>query len=173
MTISTLLVPTAKQMLQALSGQLGKAAAFVAAGNTSEAQLLDTRLAADMFPLAKQIAFACVQPLQALARLRGDPLADIEEVTSIADGQALIARAVAMLDGAESAVLDAAAETKIRMDLPNGMAFELTGADYVRDWTLPQFYFHLMTAYALIRHCGVAIGKADYVPHMARYAVGR
>lgn len=171
MNLSTLFLSTGKQMLQALSMQLAKAAAFVADGKIGEADLLETRLAPDMFPLSKQIAFACAQPLQGLARLRGDELSTMAEVATLADAQALITQVVAELDAADANQIDAAATRMIHMSLPNGMAFSLTGADYVRDWTLPQFYFHLMTSYSLLRHCGVAIGKADYVPHMARHAV--
>jgi hypothetical protein len=49
------------------------------------------------------------------------------------------------------------------------MIFDLTAEQYVRDWTLPQFYFHLMTAYAILRSAGVDLGKADYVAHMFPY----
>ena len=50
-----------------------------------------------------------------------------------------------------------------------GMIFDLTGEQYARDWALPQFYFHLMTAYAILRKEGVELGKADYVAHMFAY----
>ena len=55
------------------------------------------------------------------------------------------------------------------LELPNGMAFDMAAEEYVRDWALPQFYFHVVTAYAILRHHGVAIGKGDYVPHMFAY----
>ena len=54
----------------------------------------------------------------------------------------------------------------IAHELPNGMIFDLTAEQYARDWALPQFYFHLNTAYAILRANGVALGKADYVTHM-------
>lgn len=49
------------------------------------------------------------------------------------------------------------------------MTFEMNGFEYVRDWALPRFYFHLVTAYGILRHNGVEIGKADYVGHMFAY----
>jgi hypothetical protein len=58
----------------------------------------------------------------------------------------------------------------IGLELPNGMAFDLNAADYVRDWAVPQFYFHIMTVYAILRMRGVPLGKADFVPHMLRHA---
>lgn len=58
------------------------------------------------------------------------------------------------------------AETPIAHDLPTGMIFDLTAEQYARDWALPQFYFHVMIAYAILRSEGVELGKADYVAHM-------
>ena len=55
------------------------------------------------------------------------------------------------------------------LDLPMGMTFDLTRAQFARDWALGQFYFHVMAAYAILRNQGVEIGKADYVPHMFGY----
>ena len=103
--------------------------------------------------------------------LKGEELGTMEEVASLAEAQALIARTIAIIGAADADQMDDAAATTVVMNLPNGMVFSLSGADYVRDWSLPQFYFHLMASYALLRQSGVAIGKADYVPHMARYAV--
>lgn len=60
-------------------------------------------------------------------------------------------------------------ETPIAHALPAGMIFDLTAEQYVRDWALPQFYFHVMTAYAILRSEGVDLGKADYVAHMLPY----
>ena len=58
------------------------------------------------------------------------------------------------------------------MALPNGMTFDLTPGQFARDWALGQFTFHVMAAYAILRKEGVAIGKADYVPHMFAYLRG-
>ena len=55
------------------------------------------------------------------------------------------------------------------LDLPNGMTFDLTREQFARDWALGQFTFHVIAAYAILRKQGVAIGKADYVPHMFGY----
>ncbi len=54
-------------------------------------------------------------------------------------------------------------------EIPNGMIFDLTAEQYARDWALPQFYFHVMAAYAILRNQGVDLGKADYVAHMFQY----
>jgi len=67
-------------------------------------------------------------------------------------------------------VLDGAPpEDPLVLTLPMGMTFDLTREQFVRDWALGQFYFHLMAAYAILRKEGIGIGKADYVPHMFAY----
>lgn len=71
-----------------------------------------------------------------------------------------------MLDDLASGALDTDPERSTAHALPNGMIFDLTAEQYVRDWTLPQFYFHLMIAYAILRGNGIDLGKADYVTHM-------
>ena len=62
------------------------------------------------------------------------------------------------------------ARTPVDFTLPNGMRFVMMAEEYIRDWTMPNFYFHTTMAYALLRHNGLAIGKADFLPHMVRYA---
>ncbi|MEH6790000.1 DUF1993 domain-containing protein [Parasphingorhabdus sp.] len=179
MSLTRLLVPTYSQMLKALSGWLDKAGAQLPA---SEAEaLLSARLAPDMFPLATQIRFACVQAHEAVHRLRGEAfpetLAELldearngsERPGSIAEAQQRIDQALALLGGVAPAALDAEPEKKIAHELPNGMIFDLTAEQYARDWALPQFYFHLMTAYAILRSETVDLGKADFIPHLFPY----
>lgn len=114
-------------------------------------------------------------------RLRGEPVpARLEALTAeardagaapgtLADARARLDQALAFLDGLSADALDAGADRAIALALPGGIAFDMTGAQYVRDWALPQFYFHVVTAYAILRSQGVGIGKADYVPHMFAY----
>lgn len=177
MTLPDMLLPTYVQMLTALSAWLRKAEAQRPDG-AAEA-LLTARLAPDMFPLSTQIRFACVQAQEGIARLRGQPLAaDIailleegrnaaERPGSIADALARIDQSVAMANAADTP--DIATETPIEHALPMGMIFDLTAGQYVRDWALPQFYFHVMIAYAILRAEGIELGKVDYVAHMFPY----
>lgn len=179
MSLTALLVPTYQQMLRTLSAWLDKAKAQMP-GGAAEA-LLSARLAPDMFPLATQLRFACVQAHEAVARLRGDDFppaieallsegrAAGEHPGSIADAQARIAETLALLDGIAPGALDVDPEQPLAHALPNGMVFDLTAGQYARDWTLPQFYFHVMIAYAILRAQGVELGKADYVSHMFGY----
>ncbi|WP_067737613.1 DUF1993 domain-containing protein [Novosphingobium naphthalenivorans] len=179
MTPTPLLVPTYAQMLRALSGWLEKAQAQVS-GAQAEA-LLSERLAPDMYPLATQIRFVCLQAQEAAFRLRGEALPETlgrlaeegrnagEQPGTLADAQARIAEALAWLEGVEPDGLDAGASAPLALELPGGLAFDMTGKEYVRDWALPQFYFHLITAYAILRSRNIELGKADYVPHMFAY----
>ena len=176
MSLHSLTVPTFTQMLRVLSGWLSKAEAQAEPGAADA--LLAARLAPDMFPLATQIRFACVQAHEAACRLRGaefppviDELLDEgraggEAPGSMASAQARIEETVAMLESLAPADLDMDPESPVVHTLANGMVFDLTAEEYARDWAIGQFYFHVMTAYAILRAQGVALGKADYIPHL-------
>ena len=178
MTLTSLVVPTFKQMLSTMSGWLDKAQRL--SGGEAE-RLLLARLAPDMFPLSTQIRFACVQAWEAVSRLKGEDFpASIDTLLgegrnagehpgTIADAKARISETIAMLDRLAADALDGDPERTIAHALPTGMIFDLTAEQYARDWTLPQFYFHLMTGYAILRSQGVDLGKADYVPHLVAY----
>lgn len=179
MSLTKLLVPTYTQMLGTLSGWLTKAQAQMPKAEAEA--LLSARLAPDMHPLSTQVRFSCLQALEAVFRLRGEPFPDAvdelleegrnanERPGSLDDARARIEEAVALLDGLAPDALDAAPDRSVVHELPTGMIFELTVEQYTRDWALPQFYFHLMTAYAILRSNSVELGKADYVPHMFAY----
>ncbi|KMO19295.1 DUF1993 domain-containing protein [Methylobacterium platani] len=177
MSLTQQLVPAYAQMLRALSGWLDKARAH----HGAEADdLMSRRLAPDMLPLSSQVRFACLQAREATYRLRGEPLPQaLDDLAragreaggrpgSLAEAQACIAEALARLDGLEPHALDAGAAAPVTIELP-GLTFDMTGESYARDWALPQFSFHLVTAYAILRHQGIPLGKADYVPHMFGY----
>jgi hypothetical protein len=181
MSLTSLLVPTYTQMLRSMTGWIEKAAAAERASGGDADRLLSLRIAEDMYPLASQIRFVCFQSQEAVYRLRGLPVPSmLDDVAregreagqhpgSVADAQARITEALEMLDGLQSEALDDGARLPISLELPDGMTFDMTGEQYARDWSLPQFYFHLMTAYAILRYHGVDLGKADYVPHMFQY----
>ncbi|UNU41567.1 DUF1993 domain-containing protein [Sphingopyxis sp. YF1] len=165
-----LTVPAYKNGLKALSAQLGKALAWGEANGVGELQFIASRLAPDMFPLAAQVRFTCVQAIQPPVRLgaAGAPaLAD--DATDFAGLQAQIGATLAWLDTVDAAALDGDPGRAVSFDLPNGMIFDMTALSYVRDWAQPQFYFHLVAAYSILRHMGVPLGKADYVSYMMPY----
>ena len=164
MNINDLIVTVHRNMLGMLDGILAKAEADPR-GDT----LLAARLAEDMHPLSTQVRFLCNMPGEAMARLVGiDFTSSDEDPVTLAEGRERIAAALADID--TWADKDFAPEgAAIELVLPNGMAFDLTAAEYVRDWAVPQYYFHATTAYAILRKENIALGKADFVGYMFRY----
>ena len=179
MKLQEILVPSYVQMLGALSAWLGKAEEELPENELES--LPAARLAPDMFPLATQISFACVQAQEGVFRLRQEAFPPSVEALlghgrnagerpgSLADARARIADTIAIVEAAAADAPDIDPPTPIAHALPQGMVFDLTAEQYVRDWALPQFYFHVMAAYAILRARGLALGKADYVAHMFAY----
>ncbi|WAC24013.1 DUF1993 domain-containing protein [Blastomonas sp. SL216] len=179
MTLKDTLVPTYMQMLKALSVWIDKAETQL--GADKAADLMSARLAPDMFPLFTQICFSCVQAQEGVFRLRQEPFPESlatllnegrgagEQRWSIADAQARIAGTLALVEKASADMADLPPETPVAHSLPNGMVFDLSAAQYVRDWAIPQLFFHVMAAYAILRAQGVKLGKGDYVAHMFAY----
>ena len=177
---SSLIIPLSNQ-LSALAGWLDKAEALAAQRGESPDGLLGLRLAPDMFPLTTQLRFLAFQAQEPIWRLRGEavpePLLAVrqegrdggERPGSWVEARARVAEAAAFVAGVRPDEFDAAAESPIAHDLPNGMIFDMTAEQYVRDWALPQVAFHQMITYAILRQAGVALGKVDYVPQMFAY----
>ena len=176
MNLLETLIPTYSQMLGSLAGWLRKAAAQ-RPGSEADA-LMAARLAPDMFPLATQVRFACRQALEGLYRLHDnafDAAIDTlleegracgEQPGTIEQAQLRITETLAILDQDDLAAISIEPDSPLPHTLPTGMTFEFTAARYVRDWALPQFYFHLMTAYSILRSQGIELGKIDYVSHL-------
>jgi hypothetical protein len=163
-------VPTYLQMIKGLSAQLAKAEAFAAEKGLPPEDLIGARLAPDMFPLSTQVRFVCNQASDLLRHLTGaDSFAPAEDATDFDGLRAQLADAVARLEATPASAFDGAAEKMIELKLPNGMVFDMTGEQFVRDWAFAQFYFHATTAYAILRHKGVPLGKPDWVSHMFAY----
>ena len=157
-------VPVFKQMLNSMSAVLAKAEAHAAAKNIDPNALLQARLFPDMFTLIRQVQIAAEFARGASARLAGVevPKAEDQEKT-FADLQALIGKAVAFLDGLTAAQIDGqeGREIILRPGTPKEKKF--TGQTYLLSYALPQFFFHVTTTYAILRHSGVEIGKRDYM----------
>lgn len=178
MTPIELLAPTYLQMLSGLSSWLTKAEQQVPAPADA---LLSARLAPDMFPLSTQIRFACIQALEGLCRVGDVPLPQLHSLLiaegrgaqanpgSLAEAKARIEETIALVRSLSQPTAHKPGDAAIAHEIPNGMVFDLTVDQYARDWAMGQFYFHLMTAYAILRNQGIALGKADYVAHMFQY----
>lgn len=177
MTPTYLLIPAYIQMLTALSSWIDKAEdRGIDAG-----ALLSARLAPDMFPLSTQLRFCCVQAYEGVARLRGTEFPQVwhdlleegrsggDHPGSVEEVRTRIADTVSFLETCAADELDAGAGRSVAVELPDGRIFDMTAEQYIRDWALPHFYFHVMAAYAIMRAQGVDLGKGDYVRHAFAY----
>ncbi|MET3665370.1 DUF1993 domain-containing protein [Caulobacter sp. 1776] len=170
MDLYALAIPTYAQMLKGLSAQLTKGEAFAAEHGLSPDDLLGARLAPDMFPLSTQVRFVCTQASDLLRHLTGaESFAPADDASDFDGARAQLADAAQRIQATPPSTFDGVADKPIALTMPNGIVFDMTGAQFVRDWALPQFYFHLTTAYAILRHKGVALGKPDWVSHMFAY----
>ncbi len=132
-----------------------------------ETMLLAARLAPDMRPLSAQVQMMSDNAKNASARLSGTtaPTMDDSE-TTVTDLKARCARTIALLEGLDRSAFDEAADRNIVLALPNGSGFQLSGRDYLRDFAMPNFMFHVTMAYAVLRAQGVALGKFDFLQHL-------
>jgi hypothetical protein len=166
MELSELVVTHYVDMLVGLSNQLNKASA---SGEGQFEPLLQQRLIDDMHPLSEQIRFACLQADEVVGRLLNTSWSQPGPIHSAQEAQGMIAASIARLHAVSRVDLDLRGQSGIILDLPGKLKFEMTGAEYVRDWAIPQFHFHVVMAYAIMRANGVSLGKADYVGHIFRY----
>jgi hypothetical protein len=158
----TYTVPIFIKSLGGLKAVLAKAEQHTKETGMSEADLLNDRLAPDMFPLVKQVQVACDNAKGATARLAAIEVPKFEDTEqTFADLQARIDKTIDFLKSVPEGAFEEAATRQIV--LPYFPDKYMTGFDYVREYVLPNFFFHLVTAYALVRKAGTPIGKADYV----------
>ena len=156
-------VPVFLQMLPALSGILDKAAAYAAAKKIEPSVLLNARLAPDMFPLTRQVQIATDFAKGLVARLAGqEPPKYADNEASIDVLKARIAKTVAYIKEFKAAQIDGSEEKDIHITL-GGQPRSFKGENYLVNFAMPNFYFHVTTAYAILRHNGLDIGKGDYM----------
>lgn len=154
-------VPVFTKALTNMSLQLDKAAAHVAEAEhvTFPTQ---ARLAPDMFPLIRQVQIACDNAKGGVSRLTGKEMPKFEDTEqSFADAKARIEKTLALLAPLTEADFDGAAERKA--ELPYFPGKFMTGADYAREYLIPNFFFHVAMVYAIMRNAGVPLGKNDFL----------
>jgi len=157
-TMSQASLPALQIGLNALSGVLDKAAAFAAAKKIDPAVLLNSRLAPDMFALTRQVQIATDLAKNGAARLAGvEPPRYEDNETTIDQLKARLAKAV------DPKQIDGAADRQLTFPLGPTNKGHMKGDDYLNHFVLPNVYFHLTAAYAILRHCGVEIGKEDFL----------
>lgn len=153
--------------LRTLSALLDKGAAFAEAKGLPFESLSQASLAPDMFPLSRQVSIACRMALEAVTLLSGGERPAVQPVgETAAELQARIAETASQLEAVGEDALRGAASRRIVLTLQGDRQMELAGWELLRDWSLPNFYFHLTTAYDILRHKGVELGKADFMQHV-------
>ena len=157
-------VPVFKQLLTALKTNLRTTAAEVAARSLQPDAFLQARLYPDMFPLIKQAQIACDFARGISARLAGVAVPAHEGTeTSFADLDALLESTLAFIGGLDATAFEGSEGREIVLRPGTPKERKLGGQAYLSTYGLPQFFFHVTTAYAILRHNGVAIGKKDYM----------
>lgn len=156
-------VPVFKQILTSLSAILEKAEAHVADKKIDPPALLQARLYPDMFPLLRQVQVACDFAKGASARLAGVDVPRYEDTEqTFAELRARIATTLTFIDGLPQDGVEASAQRDISTG-SGEKAKQFKGQDYLMHYALPHFYFHATTAYAILRHNGVEVGKKDFI----------
>lgn len=162
-TMYETLVPTANKMLGAMSALLDKAEAYAAQRKFEPAVLLNSRLAPDMFPLTRQVQIACDMTKGAAARLTGSEVPSYPDTeATIAELKARIAKTLAFVNGFDASKYAGSEDRDIVLKTRAG-ELNFKGLDYLRDYVLPNLYFHVTMTYAILRHNGVEIGKNDFL----------
>ena len=156
-------VPVFLHVLKSLSVILKKGADYAADKKIDEKVLTGARLYPDMFPLTRQVQIACDVAKGCGARLAGIEVPKYEdnEVT-FADLQARIEKTVSFLKSIPEASINGSEQKSIKLQAGQ-RELEFVGEYFLRNWALPNVYFHVTTAYNILRHNGVAVGKMDFL----------
>ena len=164
-TLSSASLPIFTTMLSNLSHCLDKAIAYAETRKFDPNVLLSTRLAPDMLPFVLQVRIACDSAKFGAARLAGlDAPVFADDETSLVQLKDRIARTVDYLKSIPANQVDGRENAEISFRVgPNGPMRTMLGEAYLKEWVLPNFFFHVTTTYALLRHNGVDLGKADYL----------
>lgn len=154
--------PVFVNALNAMQAWLDKAA-----DEKPEASLIEARLAPDMRPLAAQYQMSSDTAKNAIARLCGIEAPSMPDTeTRFAELKDRCQKTIAFVESVDPALLAAGADRVVDLRFPDGMGYRFTGRDYLTRFALPNFFFHVTTAYAILRAEGVAIGKLDFLQHL-------
>jgi hypothetical protein len=163
LSMHAMCAPVFVRMLSNLSAIRSKAEQQAKAKSYDPAVLLSARLAPDMLPLTRQVQIATDQAKGCVARLAGHPPEVMEDTeTTIAELQTRIKKVIAIVEGYKPEQLEGAETREISIKIPDS-ELKFSGIDYVNHWAMPNFYFHATTAYAILRHNGIELGKRDFL----------
>ena len=156
-------VPVFLRILNALTGVLTKAEAHVEAKKLDPASLLTARLYPDMFPMARQVQEVTKHVRWACALLAGEEMpSNANPETSFGELKQRIATEIEAAKSYKPAQIDGSEERQIQLKFP-ARTLEFKGQQYLLHFALPNFYFHATTAYDILRHNGVEVGKRDFL----------
>jgi hypothetical protein len=163
-SMSSASVPTLRSMLTNLSHILDKGAAHAEARKFDPVNLLQYRLAPDMLPFTRQIQIACDAAKNGVARISGVEAPKFEDnEATFAELKARIQKTIDWIASVPANKLDGTEAKEITFPIGREMTRTMTGEAYLKHWMLPNFFFHVVTAYAILRHNGVELGKTDYL----------
>lgn len=156
-------VPVFVHFLKSLSAILRKAEAHCAARKIDPAVMLGLRLTPDMFPLTRQVQIASDAAKGAGARLSGNPVPGYpDEEKTFEELQQRIAKTIAFLEGLDARQFEGSETRQISLKA-GGRELSFPGGGYLETWAKPNFFFHVTTAYAILRSAGVELGKSDFL----------
>ncbi|HTK80367.1 MAG TPA: DUF1993 domain-containing protein [Rhizomicrobium sp.] len=162
-TIYEASIPPLIRTLENLSKIVDKAVAQAKTEDKDVNTLLEARLAPDMHPFTRQVQIVSDVAKSCAARLAGiEPPSMPDTETTISELQQRIAKTIDFLKSVKPAQLDGAEDRTVTLKFPQGET-EFSGRDFLTGFALPNFYFHVTTAYGLLRHKGINIGKMDYL----------
>lgn len=157
-------IPVFQQMLGGLKQVLNKAEAHATAKKMDHNALLQARLFPDMFPLLRQVQVATDFAKSVSARLAGVEVPKLDDTEqTFADLQTRSNTVLAFLQGIQTSQFEGAGEREIVTQAGTPKEKRFTGQSYLLNYGLPHFFFHTTTAYAILRHNGVEVGKKDYI----------
>ncbi|MBK6007908.1 DUF1993 domain-containing protein [Ramlibacter ginsenosidimutans] len=157
-------VPVFQHMLRNLSHILDKGEASAQARKFEPAVLATARLAPDMLPFTRQILIACDAAKNGVARIAGIEAPKFEDnEATFPELKARIQKTLAFLETVPAAKLEGTENKEVTFPVGRDATRTMTSQAYLTTWVLPNFFFHVTTAYAILRHNGVDLGKADYL----------
>ncbi len=160
-TIYDFTVPVFVKQLGGLKNILTKSEAFVKEKGVSEEEFMNAKMWEDMFPFSRQVQIACDNAKGAAARLAGVEMPKYEDTEkTFAELQARVDKTLEFIQSVPESAFEGATDRKI--SLPYWKEQWMSGFDYAREYAVPNFLFHVVTAYDLARKAGVPVGKADY-----------
>jgi hypothetical protein len=156
-------VPAFQRTLKALDAVIDKAAAYAEERKIDPAVLASARLAPDMYPLSRQVQMATDHAKGCSARLAGVPVPSFEDTEkTFPELKARIAKTLDFIASVSAAQIDGSEARAVSLKAgPRELSF--AGQDYLVFFALPNFYFHTTTAYDILRHNGVPVGKLDFL----------